>query len=425
MAVFSLGALPAKRRDTLPYHLPLMDSSTPRIEQQDTPEGRIFAVLGAWTAADLTVKPVWEALTAQLKKLNHGVHLNASQFPPDAAASRAGAPPDGPGTAADSAGWDLSQMERLDYLGAQLLWSHWGHQWPVQLALAPTQRAVLETVARFPVPPAAPRQFDWQQPLVVLGSRLLAFFDHLKALVRLIGQLLLDMLRLARHPQEGPWRDFSGHLYHIGATALPITALVGFLIGVVLAYLISQQLRQFGADAFIVNILGISLIRELGPVLAAILIAGRSGSAITAQIGVMRVTEELDAMRVMGIAKGFRLVMPRALALAVVMPLISVWTTVAALLGGMLAANIAMDVTPSFFLNALPEAVDVANLTLASAKSVVFGLLIALIGCHYGLRVKPNTESLGQGTTASVVSSITVVILVDALFAVLFKNVGI
>ena len=111
-----------------------------------------------------------------------------------------------------------------------------------------------------------------------------------------MGQLLLDSEQLLRAPRRGPWRDFSGHLYRIGATALPITALVGFLIGVVLAYLMSRQLRQLGADAFVVNILGVSLIRELGPVLAAILLAGRSGSAITAQIGVMRVTEELDAM---------------------------------------------------------------------------------------------------------------------------------
>jgi phospholipid/cholesterol/gamma-HCH transport system permease protein len=141
----------------------------------------------------------------------------------------------------------------------------------------------------------------------------------------------------------------SGHLYRIGATALPITALVGFLIGVVLAYLTSQQLRQFGAETFIVNILGLSLIRELGPMLAAILIAGRSGSAITAQIGVMRVTEELDAMRVMGIPHGFRLVMPRAMALALAMPLISVWTTLAALLGGMLAADLVLGITPAYF----------------------------------------------------------------------------
>jgi phospholipid/cholesterol/gamma-HCH transport system permease protein len=166
-------------------------------------------------------------------------------------------------------------------------------------------------------------------------------------------------------------------------------------------------------------------VRELGPVLAAILIAGRSGSAITAQIGVMRVTEELDAMRVMGIAHGFRLVLPRALALAVVMPLISVWTTLAALAGGMLAANASMGITPGFFIESLPAAVDVSNLVLATVKSVVFGLLIALVGCHFGLRVEPNTESLGKGTTASVVTSITAVILVDALFAVLFKGIGI
>jgi phospholipid/cholesterol/gamma-HCH transport system permease protein len=209
------------------------------------------------------------------------------------------------------------------------------------------------------------------------------------------------------------------------AVALPITALVGLLIGVVLAYLTSQQLRQFGADAYIVNILGIAVIRELGPMLAAILIAGRSGSAITAQIGVMRVTDELDAMSVMGISHGFRLVLPRALALAVAMPLISVWTTTWALGGGMIAADVSLGITPAFFMNALPEAVHVDNLTLASAKSVVFGLLIALVGCHFGLRVKPNTQSLGEGTTASVVTSITVVILVDALFAVLFKDVGI
>jgi phospholipid/cholesterol/gamma-HCH transport system permease protein len=248
--------------------------------------------------------------------------------------------------------------------------------------------------------------------------------DHVRDLLRLLGQLLLDTLKLARAPGRAPWRDVSGHLYHIGATALPITALVGFLIGVVLAYLMSLQLRQFGADAFIVNILGISLIRELGPVLAAILIAGRSGSAITAQIGVMRVTEELDAMRVMGIAHGYRLVLPRAIAMALAMPLLTVWTTLAALLGGMLAADLAMGVTPAYFFATLPDAVQTSNLALALSKSVVFGLLIAVIGCHYGLRVQPNTESLGQGTTASVVSSITMVILVDALFAVIFKDIG-
>ena len=374
-----------------------MSPSAPRIEQQQTPEGAVCAVLGAWTASSLTGAAAWQAVSEQIK--------TTGQQP--------------------EAQWNLLQIDQLDHLGAQLLWTHWGRAWPAQIDIAPQQRAVIETIEKFAAQPAPPPKADWKEPLVVLGGRAYGLADHIKSLTRLIGQLLLDITRLVRRPHEGPWRDLSGHLYHIGATALPITALVGFLIGVVLAYLISQQLKQFGADAFIVNILGISLIRELGPVLAAILIAGRSGSAITAQIGVMRVTEELDAMRVMGIAKGFRLVMPRALALAIVMPLISVWTTVAALLGGMLAASAAMGITPAFFITALPAAVDIANLTLATAKSAVFGVLIALVGCHFGLRVKPNTESLGQGTTASVVTSITVVILVDALFAILFKDVGI
>ena len=370
------------------------------IDQQDTPDGPCYLVLGPWTAAELTARPVWAALTSQLQGL---------------ASAAAGT----------AVGWDLRQITSLDHLGAQVLWNHWGRQWPEKMQVQPAQRAVLDRVAEFSVDSPSLPAPGLKQAFLKLGEGLLQVFEHGADLLALVGRLLLNLIKLARHPREGPWRDISGHLYHIGATALPITALVGFLIGVVLAYLISQQLRQFGADAFIVNILGISLIRELGPVLAAILIAGRSGSAITAQIGVMRVTEELDAMRVMGIAHSYRLVMPRALALAIVMPLISVWTTVAALLGGMLAADLAMGVSPSFFINALPEAVEAANLTLASAKSVVFGLLIALIGCHFGLRVKPNTESLGQGTTASVVTSITVVILVDALFAVLFKSIGI
>ncbi|MDB5869536.1 MAG: hypothetical protein JWP96_1868 [Polaromonas sp.] len=395
-----------------------MDDSPPKIEMRDTPEGPVVFLQGAWTAANLTVPTAWAALTAQLKSLG-------TQAAPAAAASGQAAKAVKALSSAVASGWSLAEIEKLDYLGAQVVWNEWNHRWPALLQLEPEQRAMLETVEKFTVRLAPSGKSPWTEPLLMLGARLLSLIDHAKGMLRLLGQLLLDVMRLVRRPHQGPWRDFSGHLYNFGATALPITALVGFLIGVVLAYLISQQLRQFGADAFIVNILGISLIRELGPVLAAILIAGRSGSAITAQIGVMRVTEELDAMRVMGIARGFRLVMPRAMALAVVMPLISVWTTLAALLGGMLAAVVSMNLTPSYFFNALPAAVNVSNLTLATAKSVVFGLLIALVGCHFGLRVKPNTESLGQGTTASVVTSITVVILVDALFAILFKSVGI
>jgi phospholipid/cholesterol/gamma-HCH transport system permease protein len=351
-------------------------------------------VLGQWTAAQFAQPRLLKTLEQDMK----------------------GAPAAGP--------WDLKQAEQIDHVGGQLLWDFWGQAWPETIELLPAQRAVLERVAQFTAAPPKRRKIGLRGRYLALGEAVLRGLEHVRSFMGLIGDLTLNLGRLARAPHEGPWRDLSGHLYRIGATALPITALVGFLIGVVLAYLTSQQLRQFGADAYIVNILGVALIRELGPMLAAILIAGRSGSAITAQIGVMRVTEELDAMRVMGISRGYRLVMPRAMALAVAMPLISVWTTVCALAGGMLAADVSLGITPTYFLNALPQAVSPGNLGLASSKSVVFGVLIALIGCHFGLRVQPNTQSLGEGTTASVVTSITVVILVDALFAVLFKEVG-
>ena len=374
-----------------------MEETIPRIARESAPQGPVARTLGRWTAAQLTMPGVWSAVEASLAALKAEPGIR----------------------------WDLRDLQRLDHLGAQALWNHWGHQWPAQLEVLPDQRAMLERVARFAVvPPPYRRRTLWEY-FLGLGELLFKLTDHLQDLLRLIGQLMLDLMRLVRAPRDGPWRDVTGHIFHIGATALPITALVGFLIGVVLAYLTSQQLRLFGAEIYIVNILGLSLIRELGPVLAAVLIAGRSGSAITAQIGVMRVTEELDAMRVMGIPQGFRLVMPRAMAMALAMPLITLWTTIAALVGGMLAADIVLGITPSYFINNLPRAVMVSNLWLAMGKSVVFGLLIALIGCHYGLRVKPNTESLGQGTTASVVTSITVVILIDALFAVIFKNIGI
>jgi phospholipid/cholesterol/gamma-HCH transport system permease protein len=370
-----------------------MPGTTPRIEHQSAPQGARLLVLGQWTASQFARPRLLDSVRSELRS-------------------------------GGDAAWDLSQAQQLDHVGAQVLWDHWGRRWPERIELLPAQQAVLERVARFTVQPPRRARASWRRSYLALGEGVLRVIGHVRSFVRLIGQLTLNLGRLARAPHEGPWRDFSGHLYRIGATAMPITALVGFLIGVVLAYLTAQQLRQFGADAFIVNILGIALIRELGPMLAAILIAGRSGSAITAQIGVMRVTDELDAMRVMGISHSFRLVMPRAMALALAMPLISVWTTLCALAGGMLAADISLGITPIFFLNALPQAVAPANLGLATGKSVVFGILIALIGCHFGLRVKPNTQSLGEGTTASVVTSITVVILVDALFAVLFKDVG-
>ena len=320
--------------------------------------------------------------------------------------------------------WDLSGVTAMDHIGAQMLWNAWGRQRPPRLTLSPGQEAFFLRLERAgPLTLPAIRTDPWFS-IVSLRRTARQFASHLLGLVSLVGQLALDLGRFARRPLRGPWKEISANVYHIGYRALGITALVGILIGVVLSFLSAQQLHTFGGDIYLVNILGMSIVRELGPMLAAILVAGRSGSAITAQLGVMRVTEELDAMLVMGLPHGFRLIMPKVLALALVMPLLVVWTDAMALLGGMAAAQLQLGMSPSYFLQKLPSAVPIANYWIGLGKGVVFGTLIALVACHFGLRIKANTESLGQGTTSSVVTAITVVILADAVFAIVFNGVG-
>jgi phospholipid/cholesterol/gamma-HCH transport system permease protein len=205
---------------------------------------------------------------------------------------------------------------------------------------------------------------------------------------------------------------------------MPILALVGFLIGVVLSYLSGDQLRKFGAEVYVVNLLGIGCVRELGPLLAAILVAGRSGSAITAQLGVMRLNEELDALTTIGIAYTQRLILPKVLALSISQPLVGLWTSAVALAGGMVAAHFSLGVSYAYFLDAVPSNA-LANYWVGLGKSVVFGAIIAQVACYFGLQVKPNTESLGAGTTSSVVAAISCVLVADALFAVIFSHFGV
>ena len=320
--------------------------------------------------------------------------------------------------------WDLSGIESLDHIGAQMFWNTWNKERPKRLKLDPRQEDLfrrIEEASHIKLPRHRTSPFQW---VVNLGAGILTFFEHLRSFIGLIGIVIQDLGRFLRRPQTGPWREISANIYHSGFQALGITAMVGFLIGIVLSYLSSQQLRMFGGDAYLVNILGMAVIRELGPLLAAILVAGRSGSSITAQLGVMRVTEELDAMLVMGVSHGYRLIMPKVVALAISMPLLVVWTDAMALLGGMVSAKIEMGMSFRYFLQKLPDAVPFVNYTIGLLKGATFGVLIALISCHFGLRIKPNTESLGRGTTTSVVTAITVVILADAVYAIIFSGTG-
>jgi phospholipid/cholesterol/gamma-HCH transport system permease protein len=327
-------------------------------------------------------------------------------------------------TGRTSAQWDLSEVVRMDHVGGQALWRVWGQKMPERITLTDTQRDIFARIALLETRREEPEPVKRIDPATTLGEAIFGFADHVYGGVALFGRVVLDALTVIRRPASAPWTEISANVYNAGTKALPITALVAFLIGIVLSYLSAQQLRLFGANQYIVNILGLAVIRELGPVLSAILVAGRSGSAITAQIGVMRVTEELDAMRVMGISHGLRIVLPRVVALAVAMPLLVMWTDIIALVGGALAAQLVLGIDIGYFARALPAVVPISNLYIGLGKGVAFGILIALVACHFGFRIKPNSQSLGTGTTSSVVTSITVVILADAVFAIVFQNVG-
>ena len=322
---------------------------------------------------------------------------------------------------------DLSRLDKLDHTGALLLWETWGRVLPKKLLIPAPLRAYF---TRLRGEDANGIETPEQEPLLVrkverLGQGLIGVEGRLRDVVSLFGRLVLDLGEVVRRPGQWPIREISAGVYRAGAQAMPILALVGFLIGVVLSYLSGDQLRKFGAEVYVVNLLGIGCIRELGPLLAAILVAGRSGSAITAQLGVMRLNEELDALTTIGIAYTQRLILPKVLALSISQPLVGLWTSAVALAGGMVAAHFSLGVSYAYFLDAVPSNVPIANYWVGLGKSVVFGAIIAQVACYFGLQVKPNTESLGAGTTSSVVAAISCVLVADALFAVIFSHFGV
>lgn len=366
--------------------------SQPAIEATSTDQGHSIALQGLWNLRGLALAPDLR------QKLNDYAQNGDSE-------------------------WDLRGVDALDSAGAFILWQAWGEKLPERIHLRPEhgrqfQRWEQRRIRELPPPR---RASPWLQGLAAWLQR---FADHLLSWIALLGQLLLDLAYLAHHPGEIPWREISATIHETGGRALGITALVGFLIGVVVSYLSALQLQNLGAQIYIVNIVGLGVIRELGPLLAAILVAGRSGSAMTARLGVMCVTQELDVLAAMGISQSRRLILPKVVALIVALPLLVVWTDIVGLLGGATAAKLELDISFQQFLLKLPTSVPVVNFAIGLSKGAVFGLFIALVACHFGLRIKPDTESLGNETTNSVVASITMVILVDAVFAILFRNVG-
>ena len=243
--------------------------------------------------------------------------------------------------------------------------------------------------------------------------------------VNFLGRLTQTMLAMFVLP--GRWRltPLVYHMEHVGLKALPIVGLISFLIGVVIAYQGAEQLRRFGAEVFVVNLVAVSIVREIGILLTAIVVAGRSGSAFTAEIGSMKLHEEIDAMRTIGIDPVAVLAVPRVLALMIMMPLLTFWGDIMGLLGGGLMCWIALDISPGIFLERVSQSVDMWSFWVGNIKAPVFAAVIATCGCYEGMQVSGGAESVGQRTTKSVVESIFLVIVLDALFSIFFALVGV
>lgn len=270
------------------------------------------------------------------------------------------------------------------------------------------------------VPPTTAPQTRWVW-LQSLGRRVCAALAQAYALLSFLGQSALALVGWCSHPQRIRWRPILFNLRSAGLDALPIVGLLSLLLGVVVAYQGADQLKQYGANIFVADLVGLSMLREFAPLMTAIIIAGRSGSAYAAQIGTMTVTQEIDAMRTIGIAPLDMLVLPKLLALVIAMPLLTVFADVMGVLGGMLMARTQLGVGFGEFLDRFSQAVSLTTYLVGLGKAPVFAAIIAMVGCFQGFRTRGGADSVGQQTTRAVVQSIFLVIVADAMFSVAFS----
>jgi phospholipid/cholesterol/gamma-HCH transport system permease protein len=261
--------------------------------------------------------------------------------------------------------------------------------------------------------------------LEMLGGKTLGVLQQTLAIIGFLGQVVATILGLLLHPSRIRWTAIVHHMQQVGLNAVPIVSLMAFLIGVVLAFQGAAQLRQFGAEVFVVDLIAISILRELGILLTAIIVAGRSGSAFTAAIGSMKMREEIDAMRTLGLDPVEVLVAPRVLALVLMLPVLGIIANFAGLLGGAIMSWIELGVSPGVFQSRLASNTGVWHLGVGLIKAPFFAFIIGIVGCFEGMQVRGNAESLGHLTSTSVVLSIFLVITADALFSIFFAILGV
>lgn len=327
--------------------------------------------------------------------------------------------------------FDFANVRELDTAGAYLLARFLGlQQQPCQnwnITSASEGQVTLMNMACDATrgePPNTTRQ--WYDTLSRIGVATERFCNEVYETLIFIGKFFAVLARLILQPHKIRWKSVVALIEEVGLDAAPIVMILSFFIGAVIAYMGANLLAQFGASVFMVDLVGFSVLRELAPIITAILLAGRSDSAFTAQIGAMKMRQEIDAMTIIGLDTYETLVVPRALACIVATPILTFLAMMSGLFGGMLVAWVAgPDISPIMFVTRFQEAVDTTQLWVGMSKTPFFGLIIAIIGCRQGLAVTGSVDSLGERTTTSVVQAIFTVIAVDAIFAILFFQLGV
>lgn len=331
----------------------------------------------------------------------------------------------------DKVNYDFTDVESLDTVGAYLFarairrGQGTGQDWSI-IAGNEGQKTLMKTAADAVMgrPPKETRQ--WYDALSRIGQATERFFTELMETLVFIGKFFAVLFRLLLTPFKIRWKSVVALIEEIGFNAAPIVMILSFFIGAVIAYMGANLLATFGASVFMVDLVGVSVLRELAPIITAILLAGRSDSAFTAQIGAMKMRQEIDAMTVIGLDTFEVLVVPRAIASLVSTPILTFLAMLSGVFGGMLVAWLgSADLSPILFVTRLRESVGTTHFWVGLVKTPFFALIIAIIGCRQGLAVTGSVESLGSRTTTSVVQAIFAVIAVDAIFAILFFQMGI
>ncbi|NJN45584.1 MAG: MlaE family lipid ABC transporter permease subunit [Candidatus Competibacteraceae bacterium] len=300
--------------------------------------------------------------------------------------------------------------------GCSVEWHDWRPEYSALLTLVEERR---QAAAAASAP--SPAQLN---PLARIGHKAWEKVEHTLSFLAFLGETTVTLVRALLWPGHIRWQALFANIQRAGLDAIPIVGLLTFLIGVVIAYQGGNLLSTYGANIFIVELVAISMVRELAPLLTAIIVAGRTGSAYTAQIGTMNVTEEIDALRTIGIHPFDVLVLPKLFGLLIVLPLLTLFGSAMSIFGGMMVAYFQLDVGFREFINRIPQVVSLTSFIYGIGKTPVFAAIIALVGCYQGFQVSGGADSVGRQTTQSVVQAIFLVIIANAFFAVMMGGAG-